>query len=152
MVLVSQANRAPPPITLTERVPPPAPEERVVRTLLDALLGSNSKPIFNGQLVPMGNEGRPLSFLSQGAPRDRRGRVGGKSKPKMRVRVKGKLKEKENNDSGNANENDDRYESDEGDLETPRSRYGQGVQTGDQQDYTYDPERERGLSLLESLR
>ena len=154
MVLVSQANRIAPVTSLTEKKAPPTPEERAVRTLLDALLGTTSKLGLIGPSVPLAIEGRPPSFLSQGAPRDRRGRVGGKSKPKMRIRVKGKSKSK-GNDSEEDHDHDyalrDGMEEDT--LETPRSsRYGQFVPTNAEQDSIYDPERERSLSILESLR
>ncbi|KAI5120970.1 hypothetical protein M0805_006642 [Coniferiporia weirii] len=98
LVLHSQAQRARPTLSLTAPAFTPTPQELAVRKLLDALaqlhfpLGAQTPAGGTAGAAryasPLrGTARRAPSFLSGGAPRDRRGRVAGKAKAKRRGRV-----------------------------------------------------------------
>lgn len=88
LVLHSQAQRARRALSLTAPAPTLSPQELVIRKLLDTIVyARSSSSALNGSGVGAGtsasatlsSDRRPPSFLSSGAPRDRRGRVAGKA-------------------------------------------------------------------------
>lgn len=72
-------------LSLTASPPSPSPPEQAVRTLLNAIQAQSPHAALLASKTHSSKAGRPPSFLSGGAPRDRRGRVAQKPKPHRRA-------------------------------------------------------------------